>query len=40
MNKIAVVWAFAILITGCVADTMRGYDGQDIRAVVLAYGPP
>ena len=25
---------------GCVADTMRGYVGQDIRAVVLAYGPP
>ena len=40
MNKIVVVWAFAILITGCVANTMRGYVGQDIRAVVLAYGPP
>lgn len=25
---------------GCVADTMRGYVGQDIRAVMLAYGPP
>ena len=29
-----------ILVAGCVADTMRGYVGQDIRAVVLAYGPP
>jgi hypothetical protein len=28
------------LFTGCVADTMRGYVGQDIRAVMLAYGPP
>ena len=28
------------LLVGCVADTMRGYVGQDIRAVELAYGPP
>ena len=29
-----------ILMAGCAADTMRGYVGQDVRAVVLAYGPP
>lgn len=29
-----------VLLAGCVADTMRGYVGQDIRAVELAYGPP
>ncbi|MBV8612368.1 MAG: hypothetical protein JOY66_01180 [Acetobacteraceae bacterium] len=28
------------LLAGCVADTMRGYVGQDIRQVELAYGPP
>src|ERR1700733_2506351 len=28
------------LLVGCVADTMRSYVGQDIRAVELAYGPP
>jgi predicted small secreted protein len=28
------------LLTGCAADTMRGYVGQDIRAVMLSYGPP
>ena len=25
---------------GCAADTMRGYIGQDVRAVELQYGPP
>jgi predicted small secreted protein len=35
-----VVGALAVLIAGCAADTMRGYVGQDIRAVLLAYGPP
>ena len=30
----------AVLLAGCVADTMRSYLGQDIRAVELAYGPP
>lgn len=30
----------AILLTGCTADTMRGYVGQDVRNVELAYGPP
>jgi hypothetical protein len=28
------------LLVGCVADTMRSYVGQDIRAVELNYGPP
>jgi hypothetical protein len=28
------------LVVGCVADTMRSYVGQDIRAVELTYGPP
>jgi len=32
--------AAAVLLAGCVADTMRNYVGQDIRAVELAYGPP
>lgn len=32
--------ALVILLAGCAADTMRGYVGQDIRAVELAYGPP
>jgi len=27
------------MLSGCAADTMRGYVGQDIRAVMLAYGP-
>jgi predicted small secreted protein len=29
----------AILLAACAADTMRGYIGQDIRAVELTYGP-
>ncbi|MFL5336197.1 MAG: hypothetical protein ACJ8H8_24250, partial [Geminicoccaceae bacterium] len=29
-----------LLAAGCVADTMKGYVGQDIRTVMLAYGPP
>lgn len=32
--------ALLVLLSGCAADTMRGYVGQDIRAVELAYGPP
>ncbi|MGA9015126.1 MAG: hypothetical protein WB509_21770 [Acetobacteraceae bacterium] len=28
------------LLVGCVADTMRSYVGQDIRAVELTSGPP
>lgn len=34
------ICAVVILLAGCAADTMRGYVGQDIRAVELAYGPP
>lgn len=34
------ICALVILVAGCAAETMRGYVGQDIRAVVLAYGPP
>jgi hypothetical protein len=34
------ICAVVTLLTGCVADTMRNYVGQDIRAVELAYGPP
>ena len=29
-----------LLGAGCVADTMRGFVGQDINAVMLSYGPP
>jgi len=29
-----------VLATGCVANQMRGFIGQDIRAVQLTYGPP
>jgi predicted small secreted protein len=29
-----------LLLAACAADTMRGYIGQDIRAVELTYGPP
>ncbi len=29
-----------LLLAACAADTMRGYIGQDIRAVELSYGPP
>src|ERR1700753_2374743 len=32
---LAILW-----ISGCTADTMRGYIGQDIRSVELANGPP
>ena len=42
MKAALAIYALVILLAaaGCVADTMRGYVGQDIRAVVLAYGPP
>jgi hypothetical protein len=29
-----------VLLAGCAADTMRGYVGQDVRSVMLSYGPP
>jgi predicted small secreted protein len=40
MKAVLAVCAVAALLAGCAADTMRGYVGQDIRAVMLAYGPP
>ena len=40
MKASLVICAPMILLAGCAADTMRGYVGQDIRAVELAYGPP
>jgi predicted small secreted protein len=40
MKASVAVGAAVVLLAACVADTMRGYVGQDIRAVVLAYGPP
>ncbi len=40
MKASLAVCALVILLAGCAADTMRGYVGQDIRAVELAYGPP
>ena len=40
MKVTLAIYALLALLTGCVADTMRGYVGQDIRAVMLAYGPP
>lgn len=35
-----ILLAAPFLLTACAADTMRGYVGQDIRNVELAYGPP
>jgi hypothetical protein len=35
-----VIGALACPLVGCVSDTMRGYVGQDIRAVMLDYGRP
>ncbi len=40
MKASLAICALVVLVAGCVADTMRGYVGQDIRAVMLAYGPP
>ncbi len=40
MKRIPMLCALAALLAGCAADTMRGYVGQDIRAVELTYGPP
>jgi hypothetical protein len=40
MTTSPAIYAIVILLTACVADTMRGYVGQDIRTVELAYGPP
>jgi predicted small secreted protein len=40
MKTSLAICALMILVAGCAADTMRGYVGQDIRAVMLAYGLP
>lgn len=40
MKASLAIGALVILLAGCAADTMRGYVGQDIRTVELAYGPP
>jgi hypothetical protein len=40
MNRVWLLCAVATLCSGCTADKMRGYIGQDIRQVELAYGPP
>ncbi len=40
MRLVLAVFLPVILVMGCTADTMRGYVGQDIRAAVVAYGPP
>jgi predicted small secreted protein len=40
MKPIVALCALTVLLAGCAADTMRGYVGQDIRSVMLAYGPP
>ena len=37
--KSALALCMVMLVAACVADTMRGYIGQDIRNVELAYGP-
>ena len=40
MKASLAICSLVVLAAACAADTMRGYVGQDIRAVVLAYGPP
>ena len=40
MRHIFILLACASVISGCTADTMRDYVGQDIRSVELANGPP
>lgn len=40
MRRLVVIAAALTGLGACVADTMRGYIGQDIRQVALAYGPP
>src|ERR1700753_1614900 len=40
MSRLLAVVIVLLCIAGCTADTMRGYIGQDIRAVELANGPP
>jgi hypothetical protein len=40
MKFVLILCVMAMPLVGCVADKMRSYVGQDIRAVELAYGPP
>jgi hypothetical protein len=40
MKSIPTLSWVILLLAGCTADTMKGYIGQDIRSVELAYGPP
>jgi hypothetical protein len=40
MRSVLAITAVSLWISGCTADTMRGYIGQDIRSVELANGPP
>ncbi len=40
MKHFLIMAAALTTLSGCVASTMRGYIGQDVRQVELAYGPP
>jgi hypothetical protein len=40
MERLVLAFVTLITLSGCVANTMRGYIGQDVRQVELAYGPP
>jgi hypothetical protein len=40
MKLILTLGGAVLALAACAADTMKGYVGQDIRAVELAYGPP
>jgi hypothetical protein len=40
MKFILALCAMTVWLSGCAADKMRSYIGQDIRAVELDYGPP
>nr|WP_294504053.1 hypothetical protein [uncultured Rhodopila sp.] len=40
MKLLPITVSAVLALAACAADTMKGYVGQDIRAVELAYGPP
>jgi hypothetical protein len=40
MKHLVTMIVVLLVLGGCVASTMRGYIGQDVRQVELAYGPP
>src|SRR5664279_1921062 len=40
MKLIPIIGCAVLALAACATDTMKGYIGQDIRAVELAYGPP